>query len=79
VIIWPLRYWYELIALFGREKSSLSDQYKKIDTAAFRSDLLELPLVQDPADDGEELMEQYDRGLASLLDNYSLFFRKVLS
>jgi hypothetical protein len=30
VINWPLRYWYELIALFGREKSSLSDQLKKI-------------------------------------------------
>jgi hypothetical protein len=40
---------------------------------------LELPLIQDPADDVNELMEQYDRGLASLLDKHAPLKKSVIT
>lgn len=40
---------------------------------------MELPLIQDPADDVKELMEQYDRGLASLLDKHAPFKKSVIT
>ena len=60
-------------------KSSTSPTLLKIDTAAFRSDLLELPLIQDPADDVNELMEQSDQGLTSLLDKHAPLRKSVIT
>jgi hypothetical protein len=59
-------------------KSIIFRSIKKIYATTFRSDLLELPLIQDPADDVIELMEQYDRGLASLLDKHAPLKKSVI-
>ncbi len=39
---------------------------------------MELPLIQDPSDDVTDLMEQYDRGLASLLDKHAPLKKSVV-
>ena len=40
---------------------------------------MELPLIQDPADDVNELMEQSDQGLTSLLDKHAPLRKSVIT
>ena len=44
---------------------------KKIDMEAFRLDLIDLPLITNPAAEVDGLIDQYNVGLASLLDKHA--------
>ena len=44
---------------------------KKIDMEAFRLDLIDLPLIANPAADVDGLIDQYNVGLASLLEKHA--------
>jgi hypothetical protein len=50
---------------------------KSIDTEAFRSDLLSLPLINDPAGDFDRLLTQYNTGLVCVLEKHAPFARKM--
>jgi hypothetical protein len=52
---------------------------KSIETEAFRADLLSLPLINDPADDVDSLLTQYNTGLVCELEKNAPLLKKLVT